>query len=140
MDFKWETAKPAQPAMVSLYGSAMAAHPVWITLAQRDSDSNIAHLFTTINYHLRKKTLSGDRHSIDLARDLDMLYNNTKELDMKYTPETDNERFWNRIDNLSIDTEQSLMDFWHLIHQPECDYDSGMLEYQARLNRFLTQD
>jgi hypothetical protein len=71
MDFKWETAKPAQPAMVSLYGSAMAAHPVWITLAQRDSDSNIAHLFTTINYHLRKKTLSGDRHSIDLARDLD---------------------------------------------------------------------
>ena len=44
MDFKWETAKPAQPAMVSLYGSAMAAHPVWITLAQRDSDSNIAQV------------------------------------------------------------------------------------------------
>ena len=44
MDFKWETAKPAQPAMVSLYGSAMAARRVWITLAQRDSDSNIAQV------------------------------------------------------------------------------------------------
>ena len=68
-----------------------------------------------------------------------MLYNNTKELDMKYTPETDNQLFWNRIDNLPIDTEQSLMDFWDLIHQPDNDYDSGILEYQARLNRMTTQ-
>ena len=54
----------------------------------------------------------------------------------QYQPETDNQEFWNRIANLPTDTEQSLKEFWQLIHEPGADYDSGILEYQERLNRF----
>jgi len=53
-----------------------------------------------------------------------------------YKPEQDNTEFWNRVNNLPIDTEQSLEEFWQCIHQPEAEYDSGILEYQERLRRF----
>jgi hypothetical protein len=52
-----------------------------------------------------------------------------------YQPETHNQEFWNRVNNLPVDTEQSLKEFWQLIHEPGADYDSGMLEYQHRLDR-----
>jgi hypothetical protein len=52
-----------------------------------------------------------------------------------YQPETDNQEFWNRIDQMPLDTVKSLQEFWQLIHEPGADYDSGMLEYQHRLDR-----
>ena len=52
-----------------------------------------------------------------------------------YQPETHNQEFWNRIDQMPLDTDKSLQEFWQLIHEPGADYDSGMLEYQHRLDR-----
>ena len=54
-----------------------------------------------------------------------------------YQPEIDNPEFWNRIDQLPVDTSESLQLFWDLVHAPGSDYDSGMLEYQARLDRYI---
>jgi len=54
----------------------------------------------------------------------------------QYQPEKDNGAFWYRIYNLPVDTAESLQAFWQLIHEPEADYDSGILEYQERLRRF----
>ena len=53
----------------------------------------------------------------------------------QYQPEKDNGAFWYRIYNLPLDTDRSLQEFWNLIHQPDADYDSGMLEYQERQRR-----
>lgn len=59
-----------------------------------------------------------------------------------YQPEQDNTEFWNRVNNLPTDTEQSLKEFWQLIHEPGADYDSGILEYITRECRFrgITED
>ena len=54
-----------------------------------------------------------------------------------YQPETDNQEFWNRVNNLPVDTEQSLKEFWQLIHEPGAEYDSGILEYIQRECRFM---
>jgi len=46
--------------------------------------------------------------------------------------EKDNQAFWHRIQSQPLDTEKSLEEFWQLIHEPDADYDSGILEYLYR--------
>ena len=53
-----------------------------------------------------------------------------------YWPEQDNELFWNRIQTMPVDTEESLLEFWELIHEPDNQCDDAVLEYNEREHRW----